>query len=187
MEPGTGGRDRRREQIGNMQGNIFGRGHTGGKEGHVLVEEGVVKRLHHQIVHQLLEDSQIADHPGTGIDRTAHGHIEQVVVAMAMGAGALAVDRLVVRLGQLGPRQAMGGGEMGADREEGFHGIGQHIGPEVGGFKQAQAHQGQLGGQAAPDRQAKGLGGGQASLGEGEVKVGPGLVEKPEIQLGRHL
>ena len=154
--------------------------------GHVLVEEGVVKGLHHQVLHQLLEHGQVRHHAGAPIDPAAHGDIEQVVVAVAIRPGALAVDRLVVGLAQLGAGEAMGGGEMGADRQEGFHGVVEHIGPEGGGFVEAQAHQGQVRRQALPDRQHQGFGGGQAPVGPLQVEVGPHLIEEAEIQLAGH-
>jgi hypothetical protein len=81
----------------------------------------LLRKVHHQIVDQALQGGQITHHAGAGIDAAAHGDIQQIVVAMAMGPGALAVNRLVFSLAELGPGQTVGSGEVGADREEGFH------------------------------------------------------------------
>ena len=155
--------------------------------GHVLVQEGVVEGLHHQLIHQLLQGSQVADHAGAGIDRATDGHIQQVVVAMAMGPGALAVDGLVLLLAEFRPGQAMGCGEVGANGQESFHGVADNVGPERVGFVEAQAHQWQLRRQPAPDAKNQGFGGRQHARGLAEIELGPGSIEVLEIQLGGHL
>jgi hypothetical protein len=80
---------------------------------------------------------------------------------------------------------------MGADREEGFHGIGggggEHVDPEAGLLVKAQAHEGQVGAEAVADRQNQGLGGGQPALGAGQVKLRPDLVKETKIELGGDL
>ena len=43
------------ETISDVQSDVLGRGHALLEEGNVLVEEGVVERLHHQIIHQTLQ------------------------------------------------------------------------------------------------------------------------------------
>ena len=187
MEAGAEPGDRRAEQIGDVQGDVLGRGHRAGEMGHVLVEEGVVEGLHHQLIDQALQGGEVADHAGAGIDRTAHADLQHVVVAMTMGPGALAVNSVVLFGAQLGPRQAMGRREMGLDGEERFHGIAEHIGPELVGFVKAQPHQRQVGLKATPDRQGEGFGGGQDPAGLLQVEFRPGLVEEAEIELGGHL
>ena len=103
-----------------------------------------------------------------------------------MGAGALAVDGVVLLGGELRPGEAVGRGEVGADREEGFHGVVEHVGPESGLFVEAQGHQGQMGSQAAPDRQAEALGGGEHPRRMLEIELRPGLIEAAEVELAGH-
>jgi len=162
---------------------FFGGGHAGGEMGHILVEEGVIEGLHHQIVHQLLQHGKVTDHAGARIDRPPHRDIEQVVVAMAVGAGALAVDLLVLGLGELGAGQPVGGSEVGANREEGFHGVVEQVGPEGGLFVEAQTDQGQMRRQALPDGLEQGFGGGQSAFGPAEIELGPAVVEEAKVEL----
>ena len=86
-----------------MKGDVLSGRHRAGEVLHVLVQKGVVEGLHHQVVDELLQGRQITDHAGAGIDGAADGYVEQVVVAVAMGAGALAVDGFVFALGELRP------------------------------------------------------------------------------------
>ena len=154
---------------------------------HVLVQEGVIEGLHHQIVHQALKSSQIADHAGAWINLTSHSHIHQVVVAMAIGAGTLAIDRLVFRLRKLRARQTVGCSEVGANGDESVHAVSEVISPEALGFMQPQCDQGEVWRQSLPNHPHKSFGGGEAALGLAKIKFWPSLIEEAEVELPRHL
>ena len=76
---------------------------------------------------------------------------------MTMGTCALAVDTFVLLLAELRSCQTMGSSEMGADREEGVHGMSEIVGPEAWLFVKAQCRDGQMRTQPSPDLPDDGL------------------------------
>ena len=187
VQAGADGLDRTGKTISDVQCDVLSRGHALLEEGHILVEESVVEGLDHQIINQALQGRQVTDHAGAGIDLTAHGHVHQVVVAMAMGTCALAVDRFVLFLTEFRTGQSVSGGEVGADGEEGVHGMSEIVGPKARLFVEAQRRDRQMRAEALPDHPHQGLGGGEATFRGGNVKFRPGLIEEAEIELARHL
>src|ERR1700685_4282865 len=62
-------------------------------------------------VHVGIEDREIGDHAGGRIDGAGDGNFDNVIVAVAVGIIALAVDAAILRLIELVAVQAMGGGK----------------------------------------------------------------------------
>ena len=147
----------------------------------------MIKRLNDKVVHESLESRQIADHAGARVDGAAHGDIHQIVVAVAVGTCTFAIDALVLFLTQLRPGQTVSSSEMGANGEEGVHGMSEIVGPEARLFVKAQCRDRQMGTQASPDLTDDGLGGGQAALRLRHVKLRPRIVEETKIKLTSHL
>ena len=80
----------------------------------------------------------------------------------------------------------MGSSEMGANGEEGVHGMSEIVGPEAWLFVEAQRRDRQMRTEALPHRPDQRLCGGEATGGGRHIKLGPDVVEKPEVQLTGH-
>ena len=170
------------EQVTDVQGDIFRRGDRGGEVGNVLVQEGVVKGLGHHVPHHLLQHSQVTEHAGALVHSPLDGHLQVVVVPVAMGTGAFSIGGHVLFRAQLGSRQAMGCREVGGDGEESIHGLTEIIRPEERVFIQTNAHHGEIGFESLPDAVTQPLGAGQLA---GQLR--PCGIEEAEVQGIRHL
>ena len=115
MQLSSNGLNRTGEAISNVQRNIFCGGDALSKKRHILVQKGVIKRLNNQIIDQPLQGRQIANHSGAGVDSPTNRDIHQIVVTMAMGPSALAVDLLVFFLTQLRTGQTVRRCEVGTN------------------------------------------------------------------------
>ena len=75
---------------------------------------------------------------------------------------------------------------MGADGEEGVHGMSEVVGPKARLFVEAQCRDRQMRAEALPDHPHQGFGGGQTARGARHIEFRPGLVEEAEVQLTRY-
>ena len=66
-----------------------------------LVQIFVIERLDHFAFHKRIEFAEIRDHAGRRIHRARHGHFHHVVVPVAIGIVALAVDALIFFFAEL--------------------------------------------------------------------------------------
>jgi hypothetical protein len=83
--------------------DVLGRGHLGREGGDVAVQEAPIEHRGHPLLDEPVQASDLDQHPGRGVERTAHGHLQAVVVAVAGGVGALAVDLEVLGIAPVAP------------------------------------------------------------------------------------
>merc|ERR1712010_118871 len=106
---------------------------------------------------------------------------------MTVGPGTFAIDGFVLLLAQFRASKTMGGGEVRADSEKGFHRMSEIVGPEARLFVKTQCRDRQMGAEALPDHANQRFGGGQATLRSGNVKFRPGFIKEAEVQLAGDL
>jgi hypothetical protein len=62
------------------------------REALIKVQIGVVKAVKHCLLHTTIQVSQVADHASDRIYLTAYRYLDNIVMAVAVGIAALAVD-----------------------------------------------------------------------------------------------
>jgi hypothetical protein len=81
------------------------------REARIEVQVGVVKAVNHLCAYARIEVGQVADHPGYGVHLATYGYFHDVIVAVAVGIGALAVNGVILLLAIRVCKEAMGGAQ----------------------------------------------------------------------------
>ena len=112
---------------------LGGAGAAGKGHGVVEVEMGVIEGVEDGVLHEQLQVAHVDEHAGGGIQGAGNGELDAVVVAVAVGTVARAVEARVLVCGEEGGVEAMGGGE-GLNTGEGeLHG-GAQQGSQYNGY-----------------------------------------------------
>ncbi len=94
-------------------GEVLGGGKLGGELRDFLVEMAMVEVVEHLAVQNVLEQLEVDDEAGDGIDFAGDGDLQGVVVAVSVEIGALAEDALVLLRSPLRVVIVVRGGELG--------------------------------------------------------------------------
>jgi hypothetical protein len=88
------------------------------KRGDFLIEEAMVHRLHHFLIHDFLQDFEVEYHPCYRIGRTFHCHLDYVVMPMAVRIGVGAIDAAVFFVAPRRIPADVGSGKLGFASEK---------------------------------------------------------------------
>jgi hypothetical protein len=97
-----------REQFVNGDTEILGGGHFVG-EALIEIQIGVIKTIDHPGLYTMIQVGEAADHPGHGIYLSANGYFHHIVMPVAVGVAAFAVDGTVLFLAVGLGKEAMRG------------------------------------------------------------------------------
>jgi len=119
----------RRNPVPECDHKVFRRGDHPPKEAHIDIEIPVIAEVHHSLVDYLLQFTQVDDIAGLGIGPPADGHLQDIIVPMAVGKVAQTESALVPATGAGRIVQPVARVEMDLARHTDFAGLGASRGP----------------------------------------------------------
>jgi hypothetical protein len=102
----------RGEAVPDGDSEVLRGGKLGGELGHLLIEMAMVKVLKDVAAENVLEQFEVDDKTGNGIDFAGDGDFKGVVMAVAVEVGTLAEDALVLLGSPLRVVIIVGGGKL---------------------------------------------------------------------------
>jgi hypothetical protein len=92
--------------------DVFCGGHDAVKGLYFAIQKTVIHGVNHFLIENLLEDLQVEHHAGNGIGRPFHGHLDYIVVTMAVRIRVGPVHTIVLLVAPGGIPADVGGGKL---------------------------------------------------------------------------
>ena len=103
------------QDVADVDGDIFRCGNRGREILDIFIKEVMIERFDYFSSEQFMQRSEFDRHPRTFIHLADHGYFQEVVVAVTIGAGALAVYGAIGVVVEVGTRETMSGAKVRGD------------------------------------------------------------------------